>query len=227
MQMVSQTEQADEQAQGGGQRILFALKTKGAMTAQRLASRLGITVVAVRKQLARLESERLVTYREITEGRGRPERLWRLTAEGHERFPDSHSELTLELISAVRSIFGEAGLEQLIAAREETARHVYSDAISHGESLESKVETLARLRQREGYMAEVKTLDDGAILLVENHCPICAAATACQGFCRSELAVFRAVLGDGVAVTRTDHILAGARRCAYRIEPAGGNTAVN
>ncbi|MES2724598.1 MAG: MarR family transcriptional regulator, partial [Pseudomonadota bacterium] len=55
-------------------------------------------------------------------------------------------------------------------------------------------------------------------LLVENHCPICAAAAACQGFCRAELMVFRAVLGPGVHIERTDHILAGARRCAYRIK---------
>jgi predicted ArsR family transcriptional regulator len=54
-------------------------------------------------------------------------------------------------------------------------------------------------------------------LFVENHCPICAAAAACQGLCRSELAVFRAVLGADVTVERIDHILAGARRCAYRI----------
>ena len=28
-----------------------------------------------------------------------------------------------------------------------------------------------------------------------------------------------AVLGSGVTVERCDHILAGARRCAYRVEP--------
>jgi predicted ArsR family transcriptional regulator len=59
--------------------------------------------------------------------------------------------------------------------------------------------------------------DDG-LALVENHCPVCAAARACQDLCRSELDIFRAVLG-GAAVERTDHIVAGARRCAYRIEP--------
>jgi predicted ArsR family transcriptional regulator len=32
--------------------------------------------------------------------------------------------------------------------------------------------------------------------------------------------VFRAVLGTGASVERIDHILAGARRCAYRITPA-------
>lgn len=54
-------------------------------------------------------------------------------------------------------------------------------------------------------------------MLVENHCPICAAATACAGFCRSELETFRAVLS--AEVERSEHILAGARRCAYRITP--------
>ena len=54
-------------------------------------------------------------------------------------------------------------------------------------------------------------------LLVENHCPICSAAAQCQGLCAAELAVFRAVLGPDVDVERTDHILAGARRCAYRV----------
>jgi predicted ArsR family transcriptional regulator len=52
---------------------------------------------------------------------------------------------------------------------------------------------------------------------MENHCPICAAATLCQSFCRSELEIFQDVLGPGARVERTDHILAGARRCAYRI----------
>jgi predicted ArsR family transcriptional regulator len=55
------------------------------------------------------------------------------------------------------------------------------------------------------------------VLLVENHCPICAAARACQNFCRSELDVFRRVLGPDVQVERVEHQLAGARRCAYRI----------
>lgn len=188
------------------------------MTAQRLAEQLGVSVVAARKQLARLEEAGLVSYREMTDGPGRPERLWRLTPEGHGRFPDTHAELTLELISAIRRIFGQEGLDRLIAARQEEALSAYGTALEHCTKLEERVATLARLRQREGYMADVQRLDDGALLLIENHCPICAAATACQGFCRSELSVFRTVLGPDVHVSRIDHILAGARRCAYRIE---------
>ncbi|WP_295810681.1 metalloregulator ArsR/SmtB family transcription factor [uncultured Nitratireductor sp.] len=199
-------------------RILFALKTKGAMTAQRLAHFLNISPVAVRKQLARLEANDLVRFQEEARGPGRPERVWRLTAKGHGHFPDSHSDLTLELINSIRRVFGEVGLDKLIDQREQTMRASYKSAVADQFDLKDRVAALARIRAREGYMAEIEPLDDGAFLLIENHCPICAAATACQGFCRSELNIFKAVLGPQTHVERTDHILAGARRCAYRIE---------
>ena len=83
--------------------------------------------------------------------------------------------------------------------------------------METKIAGLAAIRSREGFMAEWQALGPDRFLFIENHCPVCAAATACQGLCRSELAVFRAVFGPAVSVERTDHILAGARRCAYVI----------
>ena len=100
--------------------------------------------------------------------------------------------------------------------RETLAR--YKAAMRGARSLAERARRLARLRSEEGYMAECIAKPDGAMLLVENHCPVCAAAQTCQGLCRSELEIFRAVL-SGAAVERADHILAGARRCAYRIEP--------
>ena len=210
-----QTEAAPESADD---RLLFALKTKGAMTAQRLAHQLGISTVAVRKQLSRLEQGELVQFQEEVRGPGRPERVWRLTAKGHGRFPDSHSDLTLELINSIRRVFGEEGLDRLIGEREQTMQTSYKHAVRKHSDLAERVAALARIRAREGYMAEIEPLEDGAYLLIENHCPICAAAMACQGFCRSELNVFKTVLGPETRVERTDHILAGARRCAYRIE---------
>ena len=56
-------------------------------------------------------------------------------------------------------------------------------------------------------------------LLVENHCPICAAASQCTRLCANELDVFERVLGPDARVTRVEHMLDGARRCAYRVLP--------
>jgi predicted ArsR family transcriptional regulator len=66
-------------------------------------------------------------------------------------------------------------------------------------------------------MAEVAPEGRHAFLFVENHCPICAAATACQGFCATELELFRRALGPGITVERVEHIVTGDRRCVYRV----------
>jgi predicted ArsR family transcriptional regulator len=68
-------------------------------------------------------------------------------------------------------------------------------------------------------VAEVVTDNDPGVVLIEHHCPICIAAAACQGLCRSELELFQEVLGDRVTVERTQHVLSGDRRCAYRVRP--------
>ena len=176
-----------------------------------------MTPAGARQHLLKLEAANLVESESHREGRGRPRQYWRLTPHGHDRFPDRHSELTLDLLRSVRDLFGERGLEKLIAHREQVSVADYRKVVGAKRSLRQKLIALAQIRSREGYMASVTEDVGGSFLLVENHCPICAAAAACQGLCRSELAVFRAVLGAGVTVERTDHILVGARRCAYRV----------
>ncbi|WP_439817648.1 helix-turn-helix transcriptional regulator [Zavarzinia sp. CC-PAN008] len=206
------------------ERILFLLKTRGAQGAQALADALGLTAMAVRQHLGALAADGLVAHQDARQGVGRPRRTWTLTERGHARFPDNHSALTLDLIEAARAAFGEAGLERLIQERERRAEDGYRAAMAGDPDLAARVASLAALREREGYMARLEPLADGAVLLVEDHCPICAAAQACQALCRSELALFRAVLGPGASVTRVDHVLAGARRCAYRIAGVAGAT---
>lgn len=198
-------------------RLLHALKAAGPQTAAALAGRLKVTPVAVRQHLERLDAAGLVAHEDSRETVGRPKRIWRLSEAGHRRFPENHAGLTLELISAVTAVFGEAGLDQLIGHRESQTLASYQAALAPAVTLGDKVATLARLRDAEGYMAEMSEAVDGTFLLIENHCPICIAATRCQNLCRSELATFQAALGDAAEITRIEQITAGARRCAYRI----------
>ena len=198
-------------------RLLYALKARGPQTAAALAKRLKVTPVAVRQLLARLTSDSLVQHEDRREGVGRPKRHWRLTAAGHARFPDNHAGLTAELLDSVGAVFGEKGLEQLISHREAATLVAYRAALRPVKGLAARVARLAKIRSAEGYMAQVVPAGD-AILLVENHCPICVAASKCQAFCRSELAIFREVLGPRVTVERLEHLIEGARRCVYRIE---------
>lgn len=202
-----------------GNRVLYALKSRGPMGTDALARSLGITEVGVRQHLAQLHGQGLVAFDDQAGKVGRPKRIWRLTGQGHARFPDTHGELTVSLIDGIRSVFGEAGLDRLIAARQEATVAAYCRALEPHPELGARVEALARLRTAEGYMAGSERQPDGSFLLFENHCPICAAAKTCQGFCRSELELFQTALGADASVTRQEHLLSDGRRCVYRIRP--------
>ena len=197
-------------------RLLGIIKRRGPQRVRDLGRALRITAEAARQQLRQLVDAGLVTSETVRRGVGRPSRLWSLTAAGHARFPDAHAELTVQLIDAIRETFGDAALDRIIRGRQEEIRRGYHAALEGARTLAARVARLAEIRAREGYMAEWRKDGDG-FLLLEHHCPICAAAAACQGFCRSELEIFREALGRDAAVERVEHLLAGARRCAYRI----------
>lgn len=200
--------------------LLFELKTRGPATTRDLAARAGITRQAAREHLTKLQASQLVEYTTASAGVGRPGHTWSLTEKGHGRFPDTHAQMTVELIEAIRGEFGEAGLARMVARREQAMAERYEEALQGAETLDERVARLVRLRSVEGYMADSFRRDDGTYVLVENHCPICAAAAACQGFCRSELALFAQLLAPA-QVERSEHLLAGGRRCCYLVVPAG------
>jgi predicted ArsR family transcriptional regulator len=196
--------------------IVKLLKTEGAMESARLAKRLRLTPMAVRQHLYALQREKLVTAEERPVPIGRPAKHWRLTRQADGLFPDAYAELNVALIEAVGSTFGSDGLQRVIASREAAQRAGYGQRIARHAPLKERLQQLARVRTEEGYMAEVRPEGRG-FLFIENHCPICAAATVCQGFCTTELDLFQAVLGPDVSVERTEHIVSGDRRCVYRV----------
>lgn len=159
----------------------------------------------------------LVAYDEVARPKGRPAKIWRLTEAANTYFPDGHAELTVGLIESVRIVFGDQGMDKLLTVRAGHQVADYATRLEGTTDLASRCRALAAIRTEEGYMAAVEDDGAGGLFLIENHCPVCAAARSCTGLCAMELDVFRRVLGDGVAVERTDHIIAGARRCAYRI----------
>lgn len=200
-------------------RLLMLLKMRDGQTTQQLAERLGISVVAARQQLTRLEAQGDVEHEDRAGKIGRPTRFFTLTSRAQARFPDTHADLTVALIAGIRATLGEAALERLIEHQYDTTLTRYRQALDGRERVGDRVRILARLRDDEGYMAHAERQRDGSYLLVENHCPICAAAETCQGFCANELRLMAQAVGSGARVQRVDHLLDGARRCAYRIQP--------
>jgi predicted ArsR family transcriptional regulator len=208
-------------APSGRAAVLSLIKREGPVAADALAAQLGVTPMAVRQHLQALAEDGLVAQVEGERAarRGRPARLWRTTAAGDRRFADSHAALSADLIRQMRAAFGEEGLDRLLALRTAEQAAAYGAELAECATLRERLQALAAIREREGYMAELREDDEG-FLLVEHHCPVCATARLCTGLCREELALFGQVLGEGVKVERTQHLLSGAMRCAYRVRAA-------
>jgi predicted ArsR family transcriptional regulator len=200
-------------------RLVERLKRVDSSTASELASAFDLTDTAVRQHLESLQTLGLVHRIEgSASGRGRPAARWQLTAAAAAIFPDRHGDLSVELIESIRTELGEAALDRLIDNRSRRQIEQYRGVVGTG-TITARVRRLAEQRTAEGYVADV-VADGGDVLLIEHHCPICAAAAVCQGLCRSELEVFQSTLGTDVLVRREQHVLGGDQRCAYRISAA-------
>lgn len=206
------------------QSILQRLKVRGPQSVKILANQLDITTMGVRQHIAELEARGLVAQTaETRQTRGRPVHFWQLTAAGHRRFSDHHADNLAELLDVIRLELGEEQLNTLVIRQHQPLKEVYARELAEaGPALEQKLARLAQLRTEAGFMAEIRLLPDGW-MLIENHCPIIKAAQHCAQYCASELDLFRTLLSEQAHVSRIDHVITGARRCAYKIMRSDSN----
>ncbi len=198
------------------EKILMYLKMNGPQSAATLAKEFVMTGEGMRLHLLKLEENGFVKSEPIAKGVGRPIILYHLTKKGDKMFPDNHAALSVQLMKSIQEILGEDALRKVVDAKREKDYMRYQNLLSEAENIEEKIDSFTKVRSEEGYMAEwIKQNDE--YYFIENHCPICAAATQNQGFCQSEFDNIKKLLGE-VKLERIDHTVNGDRRCAYRIK---------
>src|SRR5215210_1720991 len=141
--------------------IVKLLKTEGPLGSAPLAARLGLTAMAVRLHLYALQGEGMVTAEDRPVPVGRPAKSWRLTREADQHFPEAYAELSVALIDAMQETFGAEGLNRVLVSRCARQRTEYGRRIRPADPLEKKLKELARVRTEEGYMAEVRSEEEG------------------------------------------------------------------
>ncbi len=126
-------------------RMLMYLKMHGAQPAAVLAGEMGLTNEGARQHLMRMMEEGWISSESQSKGVGRPIILYQITAAGFGLFPDAHAELTLQLLTSVKALFGQEGLDRLIQSREQETLKQY----------QSGVEGMSRLEDRLDYLVSI------------------------------------------------------------------------
>ena len=192
-------------------RILHLLKRSGGLTAGEVAGELGVTAVAVRKQLAALEADSLVTTRSRPGPRGRPATVFVVSEAGEAHFPQTYKRLAVDLLQDLAVLDGAKHLDRLFKLRNERLAKSYGTRLA-GLSFSEAVQELAEARNEDGYMASV-TQENGRVVLTEHNCPIYDVAQRFPLACQCEHELFEEVLH--VPVVRELTLVEGGAACRY------------
>ena len=194
--------------------VLTLLLRHGQATAAELARQLEVSVQVMRRHLRSLEDDGLVACSCTSDGPGRPSNRWQLTSKGRGRFPDGSEDFALDLLSAMAGNLPAGTVADLLQqqAHEKAAR--YRRQLGIG-TLQQRLERLAELRRREGYVAECRADGDGWVIS-EYHCSVMRIAEQFPCVCDQELELLRQTFPD-CEVDRVHWRLEAGHSCGFRL----------
>lgn len=202
-----------EEGRGGTrERILVLLRRHGRLSAPQLADLLELTPVGVRRHLALLERDGLVTAAVSKPKRGRPTAVYRLTDAGLETFPRHYDEVALQALSFLKGQDASV-LSQFLAWRNERLAASYAQRVD-GATLAERARALADVLSEQGFMAEVEPTPEG-LRLCQHNCTVEHLANELPDLCTSEAKLFERLLGT--PVEREATIVDGGVRCVTQV----------
>ncbi len=202
------------------QRVARSILLNGPSTAAALAERLDLTAAAVRRHLDQLFEDGHVEMREprstAVRGRGRPAKLFALTATGRDGFDQQYDDLAVDALRFLQETGGDEAVRAFAERRFAFVADRFAEVVRDHPDL-SPAEVLARVFTDEGYAATVRTvpLPNGqhGEQLCQQHCPVSHVAHEFPQLCEAETQVISRVLdrhvqrlatiahGDGVCTT--------------------------
>jgi predicted ArsR family transcriptional regulator len=201
-------------------RVARSLLTDGPATATVLAERLGLTSAAVRRHLDTLAAAGQVEARDRSpygpvrqRGRGRPAKVYALTPEGREAFPQAYDRLANEALHHLTRIAGPAAVTDFARVLARDIEHRYTAAV-HEAPAEQRVQALADALTADGYAASLEPSPSGD-QLCQHHCPVAHVAAEFPQLCEAETEAFARLLGRHVQ--RLSTIGSGAHVCTTAV----------
>ena len=184
-----------------------------------LARKLGVNESAVRRHLDALEREGLVSSRFERRERGRPKKMFFLTADGRGMFPRKSGALLSLLIQKITRRYGEEEVSSLMSAvAKDFAEKLITKEIRG--DLENRLKQLVQLLDDYGFFTSLSKRGDKYVIEYRN----CIFEDVIPQFrkyvCNIDEEVTRKVAGD-VGIEWKERIAEGDKRCLQIISPSG------
>ncbi len=179
------------------------------LTVAELAARLDMSYMGAKQHCIELERDGYLDTFRRHRGVGRPELLYRLTTKAQDLFPQADNALCISLLEQARKLFGPGAPEKMLYLHFQQKAADYAAKVK-GDTLPERALSLAKLREKEGYMAEFA---DDPPRLIERHHPMLGLIEAYPGTPDLERDALQRVLA--VPVRREVRQIGGNYECVF------------
>ena len=197
--------------------ILLALKRHGGMAVKAMAEQFRMSYMGVKQHCLDLEKEGYLDTWRHSKGKGRPEMLYRLTRRAQDLFPGENQSMTVEILEAVQQTYGLAAPTKLLFGIYHQRAEYYRRKIQFPD-LAERADSLARLRDVDGYMTELTRVgrtDRPRLIVTERHSPVEEILRHYPILARLERELYERVLA--CPVRREEHCAPGVYACVFHI----------
>lgn len=194
---------AREHEAGGREGVTRSLLTDGPATAAVLAGRLGVSATVVRRHLDHLVTQGLVDATDRPpygpapqRGRGRPARVFSLTAAGRAGFATGYEDLALAALDHLADHGGAGAVQAFARDRAAQLERVLTERL-RDVGPEGEATAVADALSQLGFAASAEPAPAGH-QLCQHHCPIAHVAERYPQLCEAETEALAHALGRHV-----------------------------
>ena len=197
-----------------------ALLQAGSATAATLADELGMTGAGIRKHLDALLEAGLVEASERApygpaalnspKGRGRPAKVFSLTAQGRRTFGEHEESLALTALKFMAVNSGDEAIDKFATQIAKNFEDSHSEIANYATPHERAMALVDALNN-EGYVATIAPGHGDTIQICQHNCPMGDVAAEFPSVCEAETEAFSRL--TGVHVTRLATIATGNPIC--------------
>ncbi|MBE7124849.1 helix-turn-helix transcriptional regulator [Bacillus mycoides] len=197
--------------------IVQLLKIKGEHTVAELAEALEITEMAIRRHLSKLENDELIYSKMVRQQVGRPTYLYGLSQKGEDTFPKEYKQFAIEILDDLARMGDEKILRYVLQARTKRMEEQLKKKISNQSNLAYKVQEIAAMQEKNGYMVQIKRDGERSFILEKQNCPLKEIAEKYPQVCEDEKDMYKRLF-TGANVKALTNMCVGDCNCSYQIK---------
>ncbi len=191
---------------GAPARVARVLLETGPITASEVAETLGLTGTAVRRHLDSLVDAGFAEASETApfgptkpRGRGRPAKVFTLTAAGRSAFDQAYDDLAIAALRHMAEVGGDQAVLDFARGRASDMERRYRGLVDQGATISEKADLLAKALRDDGFASTADVTSELGIQLCQHNCPIAHVAEEFPQLCDAETEAFGRLVGTHVA----------------------------